>query len=104
MCLVSRHTPAAASVMCGQSRVNLKKSKNPDKIDAVRVDVICFGERPCQLYLKKKDGGGGGGGGGRRYSAAQEHKTGTDQDRYYTAPPAHIPLLGGIGRRTNHGG
>ena len=43
----------------------------------------------------------------RRRRAAVQHsaatQTGTDQDTYYTALPAHIPLLGGIGRRTDHG-
>ena len=81
--------------------VNLEESQHPDEMDALWVDIFCFGDRPCQLSFLKKDGGGGG----RRYNAAQEHKqaqTEIDTTRH-TALPAHIPLLGGIGRRTEHG-
>ena len=82
--------------MCGHSRVNLEKSQNPDdEMGAFWVDGFCFGDRP--VPAKKR----------RRRRAAVYSKagtqTGTDQDRYYTALPAHVPLLGGIGRRTDHG-
>ena len=91
--------PYASIIMCGYSGVNLQKSQNPDELGAFRVAMFFVGDRPCQLFFSSNEGGGGG----RLYNAAQKHKTGTYQDRYYTALPAHIPLLDGIGRRTDHG-
>ena len=68
-CVWFHVTHPPASVMCGQSRVDLQKSQNPNKMDAFWADMFDFGDSPCQLSIKKKDGGGG-----RRYNAAQEHK------------------------------
>ena len=41
------------------------------------------------------------GGGGRRYT--QHRNTNKHRPTYYTALAAHIPLSGGVGRRTDHG-
>ena len=56
--------------MCGQSRVNLQKSQNPDETWMIFGSTCFVSETDHASFLKKKKDGGGG----RWYNAVQEHK------------------------------
>ena len=83
-CVWFHATHPPASVICGQFRLNVEKSQNPNEMAAFGVDMFRFGDRSCQLSFEEKYGGGG-----RRYDAAQENKrTQTKIDT--TRPCPHI--------------